>query len=184
MSRIGKLPILLPQGVSVTISDNRVKVSGPKGEMDYTLPSGIAIEIHDDEVLVTRAADTRELRAYHGLSRTLIANMVTGVSQGFVKTLELVGVGYRAEKQGDNAVLRVGLSHPVVVRPLPGVFLEVEGSNKVRVRGIDKVAVGQMAANIRAIRKPDAYKGKGIRYEGEVIKLKPGKAGKAIGGKK
>lgn len=184
MSRIGRLPISLPPGVSVSVVDNQITIVGPKGELSYSLLPGISVAVDGDKIRVSRVEDTKELRAYHGLTRSLIANMVTGISQGFEKVLELVGVGYRAEKLGSDVVLQVGFSHPVRIKPLSGVSLDIEGSNKVRVYGVDKGIVGQMAANIRAIRPPDPYKGKGIRYSGEIIKLKPGKAGKAIGGKK
>jgi len=182
MSRIGRMPIPLPSGVTVKIEKGRVTVTGPKGELSREFSPDMEIVQQDNTLIVSRPSDSKEHRSQHGLTRSLLANMVTGVSSGFDKYLEIVGVGYRAEKSGDKLVLRVGHSHPVEVSPLPGVTLAVEG-NRIRVSGIDKEVVGEMAARIRKIRPPDAYKGKGIRYAGEVIHLKPGKAGK-VGGKK
>lgn len=184
MSRIGKMPIKLPPAVVVTVKEQEVSVSGPRGTLKRTFDPVLAIEVDGDVVRVIRQGDDRHTKALHGLWRSLVANMVHGVSQGFEKNLDIVGVGYKAEQNGENLVLRLGFSHPVVVQPLEGVSLAAIGNNKIRVSGIDKEIVGQMAANIRAISPPDSYKGKGIRYAGEIIKLKAGKAGKAIGGKK
>jgi len=177
------MPIAVPSGVTVTIDKNRVKVAGPKGELSRDINPEIAIARQDDKLLVSRPSDDQEHRSQHGLARSLINNMVTGVSSGFEKHLEIVGVGFRAEKAGEKLVLRIGFSHPVEVTPLPGITLSVEGNNRIKVSGIDKEAVGEMAARIRKIRRPDAYKGKGIRYAGEKVTLKPGKAGKVVGKK-
>ena len=183
MSRIGRMPIAVPAGVTVNIKKDRVTVSGPKGELSRSLNPEMAITQQDNTLTVSRPSDNKEHRSFHGLTRSLLANMVTGVSNGFDKYLEIVGVGYRAEQAGDKLVLRIGYSHTVEVTPLPGVSLVAEGQNRIKVAGIDKEAVGEMAARIRKIRPPDAYKGKGIRYAGEKVRLKPGKAGKAIGTK-
>jgi len=182
MSRIGRMPITVPSGVTVNIKKDRVTVTGPKGELSRPTSPEISIAQHDDTLTVSRPSDNKEHRSLHGLTRSLVANMVTGVSSGFDKYLEIVGVGYRAEKTGDNLTLRVGHSHPVEVSPLPGTSFAVEG-NRIKVSGIDKEVVGEMAARIRRTRPPDAYKGKGIRYAGEVVHLKPGKAGKVVGKK-
>jgi large subunit ribosomal protein L6 len=181
MSRVGRMPIAVPAGVKVTIKQDRVTVTGPKGELERRFNPEMSITLKDNILTVSRPDDSREHLSLHGLTRSLLANMVQGVSGGFEKTLEIVGVGYRAEKAGDKLLLRVGFSHPVEVTPLPGVSLEVEGNNRIKVSGINKEDVGEMAAEIRAIRPPDAYKGKGVRYAGEVVRLKAGKAGKAIG---
>jgi len=180
VSRIGKMPVPIPPGVEVTISQgNEVVVKGPKGEMKRSFDPGLEIKVEDGQVLVRRPNDSKMYRALHGLTRALIANMVTGVSQGFKKELEIVGVGYRAEMQGANLVLHVGYSHPVVVEPRPGITFSVGKSTRdVTVEGIDKEMVGQTAAEIRKVRPPEPYKGKGIRYKGEVIRMKAGKAGK------
>lgn len=183
MSRIGRMPIAVPSGVTVTIDKNRVKVAGPKGELSRDINPEIAIAQQDNTLMVTRPSDNRQHRSQHGLARSLINNMVTGVSSGFEKQLEIVGVGYRAEKAGEKLVIRVGYSHLVEVEPLPGITLSVEGNTRIKVSGINKEAVGEMAARIRRIRPPDAYKGKGIRYAGEKVHLKPGKAGKVVGKK-
>ena len=180
MSRVGRMPISVPSGVTVSNKDNEVKVTGPKGELSRRFSRDMAITLEDNALTVLRPSDSREHRSLHGLTRTLLANMVEGVTRGFEKKLEIVGVGYRAEKAGDKLVLRVGHSHPVEMTPLPGVTLSVEGSNRITVSGINKEVVGEMAAEIRTIRPPDAYKGKGIRYAGELVHLKAGKAGKAI----
>lgn len=181
MSRIGKMPVTVPNGVSIDIDQGEVTVKGPRGELRRQFNPDILIELKDDTLRVSRPSDDRVYRSLHGLTRSLLANMVEGVTDGFNRTLEIVGVGYRAEKRGDNLVINIGFSHQVEVVPLPGITLDVEGNNRIRVSGIDKEVVGEMAARIRAIRPPDAYKGKGIRYSGEVVRLKPGKAGKAIG---
>jgi len=180
MSRIGRMPVEIPGGVTVAIKKGEVRVTGPKGELCRNFGEDISIVQEDTRLIVTRPSDDRGHRSRHGLTRSLLSNMVKGVTGGFEKTLEIVGVGYRAEKSGDKLIIRVGYSHPVEVEPLSGVTLAVEGNNKVVVSGIDKEMVGQMAAEIRAIRPPDAYKGKGIRYAGEKVTLKAGKAvGKA-----
>ncbi len=183
MSRIGKMPIPVPQGVAVTIKDNAVTVKGPKGELSRNFNPGMSITIDDGKLIVSRPSDSKLHRSLHGLTRTLLANMVEGVTKGFEKNLEIVGAGYRVEKAGDNLIVRVGFSNPVEVSPLPGVLLSTEGATKIKVTGINKEVVGEMAANIRAIRPPDAYKGKGIRYFKEIVHLKPGKAGKVVGRK-
>ncbi len=181
MSRVGKVPIPVPPGVSVTIEGSQVTVKGPKGELSRSLNADMTITQDGDIITVTRPSDERQHRSLHGLTRTLIANMVEGVTNGFERALDIVGVGYRAEQRGEKLVLNIGFSHQVEVTPLPGITLSVEGNNRMKVFGINKEDVGEMAARIRKIRPPDAYKGKGIRYGGEVVRLKPGKAGKAIG---
>jgi large subunit ribosomal protein L6 len=179
MSRIGKAPIPVPSGVEVTISDGTVTVKGPKGELSQAIPAPIEVASGEGEVTVTRPDDERHSRALHGLTRSLVANMVTGVTEGYRKNLEIVGVGYRATARGTNAVeLALGFSHPVVVEAPDGVTFEVPVPTQIGVIGIDKQAVGQVAANIRAIRKPEPYKGKGVRYAGERVIRKAGKAGK------
>ena len=183
MSRIGRLPIAIPPGVKVDIKENEVTVTGPKGKLTSTFHPDIKIAMADGKVVVTRPDDEREHRALHGLTRALLANMVTGVSTGFERNLEMSGVGYRVEKSGNNLILRAGFSHTVEVAPKYGVTLSIDGTTKIKVSGIDKQAVGEMAAEIKGVRPPDAYKGKGIRYAGEIIKLKPGKTGKAVGSK-
>ncbi|HZP56942.1 MAG TPA: 50S ribosomal protein L6 [Dehalococcoidia bacterium] len=179
MSRIGKLPVTLAKGVEVQIDGSTVKVKGPKGELERRFPPHVSFALDDGKVTVARENDEKDVRALHGLSRSLLNNMVVGVSEGFTRTLELQGVGYRAQQAGQNVTLNVGYSHPVEVTPPPGIQLEVEGNTRVHVRGIDKELVGQVAANIRKIRKPEPYKGKGIRYAGERVRRKAGKAGKA-----
>lgn len=181
MSRVGLMPIPVPQGVAVSIEKDVVTVTGPKGELRRRFNPDMGIVLDNNILIVSRPSDSKVHRSLHGLTRSLLANMVEGVTDGFEKNLEIVGVGYRAEKTGDKLVFRIGYSHPVEVSPLPGVSLDVEGVNRIRVSGIDKEVVGEMAAKIRAIRPPDAYKGKGIRYAGELVRLKAGKAGKAIG---
>jgi len=176
MSRIGKMPIAVPAGVSVTLQGSHVTVKGPKGELERDLNPEISIAQEGGNLIVSRPSDSKLHRSLHGLTRTLVANMVGGVTQGFDKTLEIVGVGYRAEKDGNKLVLRLGFSHLVNVVPPPGLAVTIEGANRIKVVGINKEAVGQLAAEIRALKPPDHYKGKGIRYAGEVIKLKPGKA--------
>jgi large subunit ribosomal protein L6 len=183
MSRIGRMPIAVPSGVKVDIQGDRVMVRGPKGELSRSLPPDMKIKLEENVLTVSRPSDSKEHRSQHGLTRSLLSNMVEGVSKGFEKTLEIVGVGYRAEKSGEKIIIRIGYSHPVEVTPLPGTSLAVEGANRVKVTGADKEAVGEMAAEIRAIRPPDSYKGKGIRYAGEIVRLKPGKAGKVVGRK-
>jgi len=171
----------VPQDVVVDIKANGVTVAGPKGELCRRFNPDMSITINNNSLIVSRPSDSRVHRSLHGLTRSLLANMVEGVTNGFEKSLEIVGVGYRVEKAGDGLVIRVGFSHPVEVLPLPGISLAVEGANRIKVMGIDRETVGEMAAEIRAIRPPDAYKGKGIRYAGELVHLKAGKAGKAIG---
>ncbi len=184
MSRIGKMPIEIPSGVSVEIEGNLVRAKGPKGELSRSFNPELSV-VKDGKLLrVTRPSDSREHRSQHGLTRTLIANIVEGVGKGFEKNLEIVGVGYRAEKAGERLVLRLGYSHPVEIDPEPGISFNLETPNKIKVTGIDKEMVGRIAARIKKARIPDAYKGKGIRYAGEKIRIKPGKAGKAVGGKK
>jgi large subunit ribosomal protein L6 len=179
MSRIGRLPIPVPSGVDVAIDGQTVSVKGPKGSLSHTVAAPIAVERTEDGVLqVTRPNDERQARALHGLSRTLIANMITGVTEGYSKTLEIVGVGYRVQARGSDLEFALGYSHPVPVRAPDGITFTVEAPTRLRVTGIDKQQVGQVAANIRKLRKPDPYKGKGVRYQGEVIKRKVGKTGK------
>ena len=175
MSRIGKKPIELPAGVTVALSPGRVQVNGPLGELTQQVPERIAIEQSDGQILVTRPTDRGEDRALHGLTRTLIANMVEGVTKGFQKRLEIQGVGYRAAMSGTNLELQVGYSHPVRITPREGISFEVPVPTQVVVRGIDKQIVGQTAAEIRKVRPPEPYKGKGIRYEGEYVRRKVGK---------
>ena len=184
MSRIGRMPITVPQGVVVSINKEEVTISGPKGELRRRFEPDMSITLHNSSLMVSRPSDGRMHRSLHGLTRTLLANMVEGVTNGFEKGLDIVGVGYRAEKVGDKLVIHVGYSHTVEVSPLPGVSLAVEGANHIKVTGISKEMVGEMAAKIRAIRPPDPYKGKGIRYTGELVHLKAGKAGKAVGKRK
>jgi large subunit ribosomal protein L6 len=178
MSRIGKLPIPVPSGVNVKLESNHVTVEGPKGKLERSLPSQIAIELDDGRLTCTRPTDGREHRSLHGLTRTLLANMVTGVSAGFRKDLELVGVGYRAQKQGDELVLALGFSHPVRFRPPEGIQVEVADPTHFAITGISKERVGQVAADLRRLRPPEPYKGKGMMYRGEKIRRKAGKAGK------
>lgn len=178
MSRIGKLPILIPDAIKVTLEGAVVKVVGPKGESSISVPKELAVSIKEGALEISKKTDTPEAPALWGTYRALIANMVTGVMTEFSKTLELVGVGYRASKTGEDVTLLIGFSHPVVIKPPKGVTLNVPDQTTIEVSGIDKNLVGQVAANIRKVRKPEPYKGKGIRYRGEVIKRKAGKAGK------
>ena len=178
MSRIGKLPIDVPAGVSVTVDGQAVTVKGPKGELSLVVAEPIRVSVEENTVTVSRPDDESTSKALHGLTRTLIANNVQGVSQGFSKNLEIVGTGYRAAAKGSSIELALGFSHPVVVNPPAGITLTVEGNTKIIVSGIDKQAVGEVAANIRKIRKPEPYKGKGVRYEGERVRRKAGKSGK------
>jgi large subunit ribosomal protein L6 len=175
MSRIGKRPIEVPAGVTVTVDPGRVTVHGPKGELRQIVPQRIAITQADGQILVTRPTERGDDRALHGLTRTLVANMVEGVTKGFVKRLELQGVGYRAALAGSNLELQVGYSHPVRITPRQGIEFEVPVPTQIVVRGIDKQIVGQTAAEIRKVRPPEPYKGKGIRYEGEYVRRKVGK---------
>ena len=176
MSRIGKMPIDIPQGVEVTITGDKVTVKGPKGELSRSFPGEIGIQVLDNQVLVTRPENKR-FKAFHGLTRTLVANMVEGVTKGFQKNLEIVGVGYRAALQGNKLVLQLGYSHPVEFIPPKGIEVEVPSPTKISIKGIDKEQVGALAADIRAQRVPEPYKGKGVRYEGEYVRRKVGKAG-------
>jgi large subunit ribosomal protein L6 len=179
MSRIGRLPISVPSGVDVAIEGQTVSVKGPKGALAHTVATPITVAREDDGTLrVQRPDDERESRALHGLSRTLIANMITGVTDGYSKTLEIVGVGYRVQARGSNVEFALGFSHPVPVSAPEGITFTVESPTRLRVSGIDKQQVGEVAANIRKLRKPDPYKGKGVRYQGEVVKRKVGKTGK------
>lgn len=179
MSRIGKRPIEVPENVTVTIADNNVvTVKGPKGELTNTFNADIKIEQEGNVITLTRPSDSKEHRSIHGTTRSLLDNMVTGVSKGFERTLELVGVGYRAQLQGTKLVLNVGYSHPVEFTPEDGVEVEVPANTKIIVRGINKERVGALASNIRKVRPPEPYKGKGIKYEGEQIRRKEGKTGK------
>lgn len=177
MSRIGKLPVQIPDGVKCELQGQHLKVTGPKGMLEREFHPQISVALTGPEILVTRPSDKREHRALHGLTRVLIQNMVTGVTQGFQKTLLIEGVGYRASIQGKNLNLTLGYSHPVSVEPPEGIAFAVEGTQTVRVSGMDKERVGQVAADIRALRKPEPYKGKGIRYEKEHIRRKVSKAG-------
>ena len=179
MSRIGRLPIPVPAGVEVTLDGQQVTVKGPKGTLTHTVPTPITIERAEDGTLqVVRPDDERESRSLHGLTRSLVANMVTGVTDGYAKAMEIRGVGYRVAAKGSDLEFALGYSHPVPVSAPEGITFEVQSPTKFVVRGIDKQKVGEVAANIRKLRKPDPYKGKGVRYEGEQIKLKVGKTGK------
>jgi len=177
MSRIGRLPIPVPSGVTVTIDNGHVAVKGPKGELSMNIPAPIEASLDGEQVLVTRPDDERESRALHGLTRTLISNQIIGVTDGYSKTLEVVGTGYRVTEKGQSLEFALGYSHPITVDPPEGVTFSVEGNDKVTVSGIDKQAVGEAAANIRKLRKPEPYKGKGVRYQGERVRSKAGKAG-------
>ena len=176
MSRIGKLPIPVPDGVDVQVDHLHVTVKGPKGELSQTMPEGVSIAVEDGEVVVARDSDARTHRARHGLVRSLVANMVTGVNDGYSRVLELVGIGYRAVPKGSDLELQVGYSHPVLIEAPEGISFEVPQPTRVVVSGIDKVLVGQVAADIRKVRPPEPYKGKGIRYEDERVRRKAGKA--------
>jgi len=179
MSRIGKKPIEVPENVTVTITaDNHVTVKGPKGELTNTFNTDIKIEQEGNVITLVRPTDSKEHRSIHGTTRSLLNNMILGVSQGFERSLELVGVGYRAQLQGQKLVLNVGYSHPVEFTPEEGVQVEVPSNTKIIVRGINKERVGALASNIRQVRPPEPYKGKGIKYEGEIIRRKEGKTGK------
>jgi len=176
MSRIGRQPIPIPQEVTVTVEPELVTVQGPQGTMSQVVSGKMSIEIADGQIIVSRQSDEREHRALHGLTRTLVANMIIGVTEGFHKTLELVGVGYRAQESEKGVVLQVGYSHSVEIQALEGVALTLEGNNRIHVRGIDKQRVGEVAARIRAVRRPNVYTGKGIRYLDELVRRKPGKS--------
>jgi large subunit ribosomal protein L6 len=177
LSRIGRKPISLPKGVEINIDGNTVTVKGPKGQLVREVSARITVVKEEDQLMVLRPDDSRQFRALHGLNRALLANMVEGVTNGFQRKLELVGVGYRAQMQGKKLVINIGFSHPVEVEPLEGIEFEVPAVTKITVKGIDKQLVGNTAAHIRAIRKPEPYKGKGIKYDNEVVRRKAGKAG-------
>lgn len=178
MSRVGKKPIEIPSGVTVTLDGNTATVKGPKGELTRSFSPDITINIEENVINITRPSDAKEHRALHGTTRALLSNMVEGVSKGYEKALELIGVGYRAQKQGNKLVLSVGYSHPVEFEAEDGLEIEVPSNTKVVVKGTSKERVGALAANIRAVRPPEPYKGKGIRYEGEYVRRKEGKTGK------
>jgi len=178
MSRIGRMPVVIPSGVDVTINGRQVSVKGPKGELSLEVAAPIEVSKDDGVITVTRPSDEGEIRALHGLSRSLIANMVTGVTDGYRKTLEIVGVGYRVQARGNDLEFALGFSHPVPVHAPAGISFRVETPTRFVVEGIDKQKVGEVAAQIRKLRKPDPYKGKGVRYQGEVVRRKVGKAGK------
>ncbi|PRX99991.1 50S ribosomal protein L6 [Allonocardiopsis opalescens] len=178
MSRIGRLPIPVPSGVEVTLNGRDVKVKGPKGELSHTVAAPIQVSQEDGVITVSRPSDDGPIRALHGLTRSLLANLITGVTQGYKKTLEIHGVGYRVQARGQNLEFSLGYSHPVVVEAPAGITFTVERPTVLSVEGIDKQLVGQVAANIRGLRRPDPYKGKGVRYQGEQIRRKVGKAGK------
>ena len=178
MSRIGRLPIDVPAGVDITIDGSAISVKGPKGELSLVVPSPIEVALEDGQLLITRPDDERASRSLHGLTRTLIANQIIGVTEGYSKGLEVVGTGYRVAAKGDSLEFALGYSHSITVDPPKGISFAVAGNNKVSVIGIDKQAVGEVAANIRKLRKPEPYKGKGVRYAGEVVRRKAGKSGK------
>jgi large subunit ribosomal protein L6 len=178
MSRIGRLPIDIPAGVDIKVDGSSVTVKGPKGELGLTVASPIEVKIEDGQVLVTRPDDERESRSLHGLTRTLIHNQIIGVTEGYSKGLEIVGTGYRVAAKGNSLEFALGFSHSITVDPPAGISFAVEGNTKLTVLGIDKQAVGETAANIRKLRKPEPYKGKGVRYAGEVVRRKAGKSGK------
>jgi large subunit ribosomal protein L6 len=178
MSRIGRKHIAIPSGVDVKIDGHHVTVKGPKGTLSQSFCPDISIAVEDAEIIVTRPSDSKTHRSLHGLTRTLVANMVQGVSAGFKKELEITGVGYRAAKQGTNLVMNLGYSHQVIIPEIPGITIEVPQPNKVNILGADKQQVGQFAADVRKKRPPEPYKGKGVRYVGERVILKEGKAGK------
>jgi large subunit ribosomal protein L6 len=179
MSRIGKLAVTIPSNVTVNVADSVVRVKGPKGELQQSVLPVVRVTVEDNAVRVERLGDTKPHRSAHGLTRTLVANMVEGVSKGYRKSLEIQGVGYRANKAGEKLNLLLGYSHPVSYEAPKGISFTLEGTSKIHVEGIDKQQVGQVAAEIRSLRPPEPYKGKGIRYEGEVVRKKLGKAGKA-----
>ena len=178
MSRIGKKPITIPAGVEVKLNGNDITVKGAKGELSYTFNADITVAVEGNEIIVTRPSDVKEHRSLHGLTRTLIANMITGVSEGYSKTLEINGVGYRAQKQGNNLVMNLGYSHQVIMPEVKGINIEVPSANQIVISGADKQLVGQFAADVRSKRPPEPYKGKGIKYSDEHIRRKEGKAAK------
>ena len=176
LSRIGRKTIPIPNGVTVEVGYGEVTVTGPRGAITQTYHPDVVVKVQDDQVLVERLSERKFHHALHGLTRSLIANAVTGVTDGYSRTLELMGVGYRVQVAGDGVILNVGYSHPVEIHPPDGVTMEVEGNNRIHVRGIDKQKVGQLAAQVRKVRPPNAYKEKGIRYQGEILRFKPGKS--------
>ena len=178
MSRIGRLPIDVPANVNVTIDGSAVTVKGPKGELALTVASPIEVQLEGGQLLVSRPDDERSSRSLHGLTRTLIANQIIGVTDGYTKGLDIVGTGYRVAAEGKGITFALGYSHPITVQPPAGITFTVEGNNRVIVSGIDKQAVGEVAANLRKLRKPEPYKGKGVRYTGEIVRRKAGKSGK------
>jgi large subunit ribosomal protein L6 len=178
MSRIGRKPITIPSGVNVTLENTQITVKGPKGSLSRELHKDMKVSVLENEISVERPSDNKLHRALHGTTRSVVANMVSGVTEGFAKSLDLVGVGYRANKSGDKLVLNVGYSHPVEINPENGIEFDVPTNTKIIVKGIDKELVGAMAAKVRSVREPEPYKGKGIKYEGERILRKEGKAGK------
>ncbi len=181
MSRVGNLPIEVPTGVEVKIDGSYVHVKGPKGEMEWTFSPEMSVKMDDGMIIVERPSDQPRHRSLHGTTRSLINNMIVGVSEGYERVLEIVGVGYRAELDGKNLIVNVGFSHPVVVEPPEGISFDVDmKARQIKVSGYDKQVVGQVAADIRLLRPPEPYKGKGIRYEGEYVRRKPGKAGKTV----
>jgi large subunit ribosomal protein L6 len=178
MSRIGKLPIPVPAGVEVKIDGSNVNVKGPKGTLSHVVPAPIEVALEEGTIVVSRPDDERASRSLHGLTRTLISNLITGVTTGYTKGLEIVGTGYRVTAKGSDIEFALGYSHPILVKAPAGITFTVEGNTKLTVSGIDKQAVGEVAANLRKLRKPEPYKGKGVRYAGEVVRRKAGKAGK------
>lgn len=178
MSKVGKQPIKIPEGVTVDLKDNQVAVVGPKGKLEQKIRLEIEVKKSGEQILVLAKSKSKLSRSLHGLTRTLISNMIEGVTKGFEKTLELHGVGYRVFLEEGGLKISVGFSHPVIIKPVKGITYETEGDNVIKVLGIDKQLVGQIAAKIREVKKPEPYKGKGIRYQGEVVKKKPGKAAK------
>ena len=176
LSRIGRKSIPVPSGVTVEVGYGEVTVTGPRGTLTQTYHPDVVVKVEDGEILVERLSERKFHRSLHGLTRSLVANAVTGVTEGYSRTLELMGVGYRVQAAGDGIILNVGYSHPVEIHPPDGVTMEVEGNNRVHVRGIDKQKVGQLAAQVRKVRPPNAYKEKGIRYQGELLRFKPGKS--------
>ncbi|GAB3696063.1 50S ribosomal protein L6 [Corynebacterium nasicanis] len=178
MSRIGKNPITIPSGVTTTVNGQNVEVKGPKGTLSFEVPAPISVVVEENEILVTRPDDNRQNRALHGLSRSLVNNLVVGVTEGYTIKMEIFGVGYRVQPKGKNLEFSLGYSHPVLIEAPEGVTFAVDGTTKFSISGIDKQQVGQIAANIRRLRKDDPYKGKGIRYEGEQVRRKVGKTGK------
>jgi large subunit ribosomal protein L6 len=178
MSRIGRLPIPVPAGVEVKIDGNNVSVKGPKGTLNHVVPAPIEVVLEESNIVVTRPDDERDSRSLHGLTRTLIANQIHGVTQGYTKGIEIVGTGYRVTAKGSDIEFALGYSHPIYVKAPEGITFTVEGNTKLTVSGIDKQAVGEVAANLRKLRKPEPYKGKGVRYAGEVVRRKAGKSGK------